>query len=264
MPSLQLDGLTFGRGDRALAEPLDLQAEGGEVWAILGENGVGKSSLLLTLAGLLPVLAGRVFVDGVDIRRCPRKVLARRVGLLLQQSPMDFPFTVTEAVGAGRYAHRPGWQALGANDQVIIRRALASCGLEGLAEARVDRLSGGEQRRVAMATLLTQAPGVLLLDEPVNHLDLRHQAELMATLCALAREQRRLVVMTVHDINLAARYADRVLLLYPDGHHDAGSASEMLSSERLQRVYSYPVERVGEGGDSFWRPAPRWTPDPVD
>lgn len=254
MASLQLDGLAFGRGGRALAQPLDLRAEAGEVWAVLGENGVGKSSLLLTLAGLLPAVAGRVCVDGVDIRRCPRKLLARRIGLLLQQARLDFPFTVTEAVSAGRYAHRQGWQALGASDTPFIEAAIQACGLETLASARVDQLSGGEQRRVALATLLAQDPGVLLLDEPANHLDLRHQARLMAQVQTLAHDSGRLVFMSVHDINLAARHADRILLLYPDGGHDSGPASAMLTEERLARVFNHPVERVGEGDRALWVP----------
>lgn len=254
MPSLQLDALQFGRAGQALAEPLDLQGRAGEVWAVLGENGVGKSSLLLTLAGLLPPIGGRVYIDGVDVRRCPRKLLARRIGLLLQQAQLDFPFTVREAVDAGRYAHRQGWQSLGRADEPLIEQAIAECGLEALAGERVDRLSGGEQRRVALATLFAQDPGVLLLDEPANHLDLRHQAHLLGRIRQLARLRQRLVLMTVHDINVAARYADRILLLYPDGGHDSGSTGQMLTAERLERVFNYPVTRVGEGEQIFWIP----------
>lgn len=259
MASLQLHGLQFGRSGRALNQPLDLQGRAGEVWAVLGENGVGKSSLLLTLAGLLPPVAGRASVDGVDVRRCPRKLLARRIGLLLQQAQLDFPFTVREAVGAGRYAHRQGWQSLGLADEPLIEQAIAECGLAALADERVDRLSGGEQRRVALATLFAQDPGVLLLDEPANHLDLRHQARLLGQIRELAQQRQRLVIMTVHDINVAAHYADRILLLYPDGGHDSGMTGQMLTAERLERVFNYPVTRIGDGAQSFWLPdtAPR-------
>jgi iron complex transport system ATP-binding protein len=255
MASLQLDQLTFGRGREPLTTPLALKAESGEIWAVLGENGVGKSTLLATLAGLLEPVGGRVCIDGVDVRRCPRKLLARRVGLLLQQAPMDFPFTVYETVSAGRYAHRPGWAGLGTEDDPLIEQAITVCGLQAHRLLPVDRLSGGEQRRVALATILAQNPGILLLDEPVNHLDLRYQAHLLEELRMLARAQGRLVILTVHDINVAARLADRVLLLYPDGQHEQGATTEMLTEQRLGRVFSHPVQRVGDDTLGLWLPA---------
>ena len=252
MAALHIDSLVYGRQGRALASPLSLQAAAGEVWAVLGENGVGKTTLLHTLARLTPPLQGKVFIDGVDTARCPRKLLARRLGLLLQQSSLDFPFTLGECVMAGRYAHRQPWQAPTPADQAAVDQALVHCGLAGREQERVQRLSGGEQRRLAIATLLAQDTGVLLLDEPINHLDLRYQATLMAHFCHLAHEQRRLVFMSVHDINLAARYADRVLLLYPDGQHAAGPATDMLRRDHLERVFRYPLREVGDGEQRFW------------
>lgn len=256
MPSLQLEQLQYGRTGRPLNEPLTLRAEPGEVWAVLGENGVGKSTLLLTLARILPPLRGRVHLDGVDLARCPRKLLAQRLGVLLQQSFAEFPFTVSEAVMAGRYAHRKPWQAPSEADREAVQAALAVSGLAELSDQSADRLSGGEQRRLAIATTLAQDAGVYLLDEPVNHLDLRHQAALMQHFCRLAREHQRLVILSVHDINLAARHADKVLLLYPDGRAESGSASELLVQEKLEKVFRQPLEQVGEGAARFWMTRP--------
>lgn len=252
MSSLQIEQLQYGRRGRALNEPLTLRAKPGEVWAVLGENGVGKSTLLLTLARLLAPVAGRVHLDGVDLARCPRKLLALRLGVLLQQGGSEFPFTVFESAMAGRYAHRKPWHGPSPDDVNAVMRALEICGLEDHAESSVARLSGGEQRRLAIATTLAQDAGVYLLDEPVNHLDLRHQAGLIRHFCRLAHEDQRLVILSVHDINLAARYADRVLLLYPDGRTESGSAREMLVRERLEQVFRQPLEEVGDGDRRLW------------
>lgn len=254
MPALQVDQLVFGRG-QALCSPLSLQAGAGQIWAILGENGVGKSSLLLTLAGLLRPLGGRVYLDGVALTQYPRKVLAQRLGLLLQSAPVEFPFRVREAVAAGRYAHRRLWGGLSAADQTRIDDALAHVGLADLADRPADQLSGGEQRRLAIATLLVQDPGVLLLDEPANHLDVRHQMRLMRLL-RTQTERGRLVMFSTHDVNLAARHADRVLLLYPGGAHESGEPGWLLTPERLSRVYGHPLVVVGEGDARCWLAAP--------
>ncbi|WP_097458858.1 ABC transporter ATP-binding protein [Mangrovitalea sediminis] len=252
MTMLQLDSLVCGRGASRLGAPLSLQAQGGEFWMILGENGVGKSTLLLTLAGLLPPLSGRVFLDGIDVARFPRKLLAQRLGMLLQQSDMTFPFTVREAVSAGRYAHRKPWHPSAPEDGAAVDHALRACALTELAGQSVQRLSGGEQRRVAIATLLAQEAGALLLDEPVNPLDLRHQSDLMAHFRHLVCSERRLVMMSVHDLNLAARFADRVILMFPDGSVEAGAASELLTRSRLEALYRHPLHEIRDQDTRFW------------
>ena len=256
MASLQLNSLCFGYAGQSFNRPLTLDIRSGQFWAVLGENGVGKSTLMATLAGLMPAVSGHVFVDGVDIRRCPRKVLARRLGLLLQQVDASFPYSVREAVSAGRYAHRPPWRRLNAEDHRQVAQALARTGLEELADRRTDELSGGEQRRVAIATLLAQHPGVLLLDEPVNHLDVRHEVELMGHFRDYAA-QEGLVMVSLHDVNLASQYADRLLLLYPDGDWEEGEPDTLLTEERLERLSGVPLSAVGSDEYRFWVPLGR-------
>lgn len=253
MASLQLDQLVFGHQSRALTRPVTIEARAGEFWAVLGENGSGKSTLMDTLAGLLPPIGGQVTVDGVNLGRMPRKVLARRLGLLLQHQDVAFPYSVRDTVSAGRYAHRPPWRPLRLEDRRLVAQALEEAGLSDLADMRADQLSGGEQRRVAVATLLAQEPGVLLLDEPVNHLDVRHEVALMDRFRAYA-ERDRLIMVSLHDVNLASRYADRLLMLYPDGTWEAGDTAELLTEERLEHLYGVPLKAVGSGETPFWVP----------
>ncbi|TVP59584.1 MAG: ABC transporter ATP-binding protein [Halomonadaceae bacterium] len=253
MASLQIDQLCFGRGGKALNQPLTLQASAGQVWAVLGENGAGKSTMLHTLAALLKPVGGQVSVDGVDIRRCPRKLLARRLGLVMQQANLAFPYSVREMVSAGRYAHRPPWGGLSEQDQQAITEALAATALERLAERPINHLSGGEQRRVAIATVLAQQPGVLLMDEPVHNLDVRHQVSLMRH-CRQLAESGRVVMFSLHDVNLARQYADRLLLLYPDGAWETGIPDQLLTPQRLQHLFGVPLRDLGQGPHHFWAP----------
>jgi len=254
MASLQIDRLCFGRAGKALNQPLTMQAHDGEVWTVLGENGAGKTTLLNTLAGLLRPVSGQVSVDGVDIRRCPRKLLARRLGLVMQQPDASFPYSVREVVSAGRYAHGSPWRGQRDSDRVCVERALQETAIDHLANRRIDRLSGGEQRRAAIATLLAQDPGVMLLDEPVHNLDVRHEVALMNHFRHLAAENNKLILMTLHDVNLAQHYADRVLLLYPDGDWETGEPDTLLTGERLERLYGVPLRAVGGVRDHFWVP----------
>ncbi|MEQ6886250.1 ABC transporter ATP-binding protein [Salicola sp. Rm-C-2C1-2] len=253
MASLQLDRLVFGHRGEALTEPVTVEARSGEFWAVLGENGSGKSTLMATLAGLLPPLQGQVAVDGVNLKRIPRKVLARRLGLLLQHQDVAFPYSVREAVSAGRYAHRPPWRPLSRADHAMVERALEETGLLELASMRADQVSGGEQRRVAIATLLAQEPGALLLDEPVNHLDVRHEVALMDRFRDYADDER-LIMVSLHDVNLASQYADRLLMLYPDGTWEAGEAATLLTEDRLEHLYGVPLKEVGSAETPFWVP----------
>lgn len=237
---IEAKGLTVEIAGKRLVEELTLNIEPGESLAILGCNGSGKSSLLHTLAGLNPATAGSVALSGRPLTQLKRIEVARTLGVLLQEQYDPFPISVFEAALTGRHPHLASWQDESDDDRAIARAALDEMGLAELMQRRVQTLSGGERRRLAIATLFTQQPPLMLLDEPTNHLDLRHQREVLAAL------ERRVkagtgVVMVLHDINQAARCCNRVLLLYGDGRWELGEREDMLVPERLTRLYGTPV-----------------------
>ncbi len=242
-PPLAARALDLAVGRRLLCGKLDLEIRSGECWAILGGNGVGKSTLLHTLAGLRPAQGGQVLLRGDDIAGLRRREVARRLGLLPQDSIDPFPSSVLETALIGRHPYLGRWDGETEADRALARGALAAMALEGFEARRTDTLSGGERRRLAMATLLTQDPPLMLLDEPTNHLDLHQQITLLQRLRALA-DGGRGVLMALHDLNLAARFCDHVLLLFGNGEWQGGSAAALLTPDLLTRLYGHPIETL--------------------
>lgn len=234
-------------GTRELVNELSLQFAAGELVAILGCNGSGKTLTLHTLAGLRPPDAGEVHLDGVPFERLSRRAVALRLGLLAQDLEDAFVTTALEMVLIGRHPHLSLWQWETAKDEQIAREALRAVDLGDFAERRSDTLSGGEQRRVAVAALLAQQPGIFLLDEPTNHLDPRHQVRVLGLFRALA-DQGSTVITTLHDPTLAARFADRVVLLFGDGRWRAGPARDVLTAESLGTLYDSPMLEIEKDG----------------
>lgn len=248
MSLLRCRNLECRIGDRSLILGLTLDIREGECWAILGANGTGKTTVLHTLAGLRTPSAGETELDNTPLTSLPRQAIARRLGLLLQENTDAFPASVWETVLTGRHPYLGRWQAETEQDLILARAALAQMDLQNLEERPVQSLSGGERRRLAIATLLTQNPALLLLDEPLNHLDLRHQQELLHYLRALCSKQKKAVAMVLHDPNQALRYCDKVLLLSGDGHWQAGDCEELVTAETMSGLYGYPLEMVKQGG----------------
>ena len=223
-----------GRGD---GRALSFSVAPGQVWGVLGPNGSGKTTLLHTLAGLRPPRSGQVMIDNLPLATQPRRQIARTLGLVFQERHDGFPATVRETALIGRHPWLSTWQMEGAEDLRLAEAALARMDVAHLAERLVNTLSGGERQRLAIATVLTQAPQIWLADEPTNHLDLHHQSAVMALLAEQAAAGRA-VMMCLHDLNLAARWCDHLLLLYPDGEACWGPAQEMLVPEALERLYN--------------------------
>jgi iron complex transport system ATP-binding protein len=245
--ALVAERITVGVDGRVLVDALDFSAGPGELIAVLGRNGTGKTLSLLTLAGLRAPDEGRVVLDGVDLREQSRRAVARRIGFLAQDPEEGFEMTVEESVLLGRHPHLRLFQWETEADREIARNALRQVDLEGFAARSTVTLSGGERRRVAVAALLAQSPPVFLLDEPTNHLDPQHQLAVLELFRARAGAGAT-VIATLHDPNLAVRYADRALLLFGDGRWLAGPARELLCAERLSELYRVRLVegRVGE------------------
>jgi len=250
-PVLEATDLDICVPGRSLVESLNFKAIRGEFIAVLGQNGCGKSLTMLTLAGLREKDAGRVFLRGDDVHTSPRQQIAKSLALLPQHSDDMFPSKVMETALAGRHPHIANFRWESARDYNITKDALRTVGIDELTDRDVMTLSGGERRRLAIAQVLAQQPSVFLLDEPTNHLDPQHQMETLAVFRKMADEGAT-VIASLHDANLASRFADRCLLLFGDGRWDIGTVDEVLEAERLSRLYSTPIEAVPWRGGSLF------------
>jgi iron complex transport system ATP-binding protein len=238
-PTLVATGLRVQIDRRVLIRRLDLSLAPGQCWGLLGRNGAGKTSLLHTLAGLRRPTAGEILLDGRALPEWPRRPLARRLGLLLQEHESRFPASVGDTVLAGRYPHLGPWRNPGAEDLALAQTALERVGLAGLAGRNIQTLSGGERQRAHVAALLAQDPQVLLLDEPVGHLDLAEQYRLLRLLRGLARQGRTLL-LSLHDLNQALELCDHLLLLHR-GRALAGPTARLGTPHLLSRVLGEPL-----------------------
>lgn len=228
---------------RALVRGLDLDLRAGEFLTILGKNGAGKTLTLHTLAGLRPPAAGHIILKDLELRRWKKRALAQTIALLPQDSEDVFPSRVLETVLIGRHPHIGALQVESATDRSIAQAALREVGIEQLSDRDVGSLSGGERRRLAIAQLLCQQPQIYLLDEPVNHLDPQHQLQVLKLFRKLADEGAS-VVATLHDVNLAARFCDRAVLLGGDGSWQVGERDDVLTGPNLSDLFDVEMETV--------------------
>jgi len=251
---LRAERLSLGYPGRALLEGLTLEFRPGQVWAVLGRNGSGKSTLLHTLAALRLPQAGAALLDGAPLDSMPRRRLARRIGVLLQEETHEFWGSVRDFVLLGRYPHALspfGWHV---DDEAVASAEIESLHLAGLAGRAFATLSGGERQRARAAALFAQRPLVYLLDEPLQHLDLPHQVAVLERLAHEAREHDAVVIMVVHDLLFASRYCDRFLLLYGDGRFAHGGALEVLDAGHLGELYGFALDAVEAGRDRLFLP----------
>jgi iron complex transport system ATP-binding protein len=238
--ALSAGAVSVHAGARELVRELTAEFSTGEMIAVLGRNGSGKTLTLHTLAGLRKPAAGTVSLGGVAMEGMPRRAVALRLGLLPQDLEDAFVSTVIETVLIGRHPHLSLWQWESAQDEQLARTALRAVEMEEFATRRTDTLSGGEQRRVAVAALLAQQPAIFLLDEPTNHLDPHHQLAVLGLFRVLAGSGST-VITTLHDPTLAARFADRVLLLFGDGRWMLGPVGTTLTAASLSELYAAPM-----------------------
>jgi iron complex transport system ATP-binding protein len=253
-PLLEARQLVVEVGGRCVVDRLDLSVAAGERLAILGRNGAGKSTLLSTLAGLRPAAGGTVLLDGDDCTALhPRQAALRRAWLgQFQADP--FGSTVLETAMTGRHPHLGRWDWESPHDGDLARAALQAVGLQGMELRQIHTLSGGERQRLAIATLLTQAAPLYLLDEPLAHLDLNHQMAVLELFAKAALEEEAGIVMVLHDPALAHRFCDHALLLHGDGRTEIGTVDAILTAEKLSELYGYGMRQIEDRGHRCFIP----------
>ncbi|MCW4113349.1 ABC transporter ATP-binding protein [Aurantimonas sp. MSK8Z-1] len=235
--TLSADRLTLGYGNRHVLEDLSLTLPSGRVTAILGPNGCGKSTLLKAFARLLRPLAGRVTLAGQDLHRQDTKALARRLAILPQAPLAPDGITVGDLVKRGRAPWRGLLSPWTRDDVEACAAALEAVAMEGLADRPLAELSGGQRQRAWLALVLAQATPLLLLDEPTTFLDLPHQIEVLSLLRRRNRDAGTTVVSVLHDLNLAARFCDHLVLLGSDGAVAQGAPDVVLTAEHLDQAF---------------------------
>ncbi len=234
---LATHGLRLGYGADVVVDGVDLALPGGAVTAVVGPNACGKSTLLRGMARLLAPAAGTVTLDGEDIHRMPARTLARRLGLLPQQATAPEGITVEALVRLGRYPHQRMLTPWSAADQAAVEEALERTGTAALRDRPVDELSGGQRQRAWIALALAQDTPLLLLDEPTTFLDLRHQLDVLDLVEELNAEAGRTVVMVLHDLGQAARYADHLVVMCDGRPAAAGPPADVLTAELVEKVF---------------------------
>ena len=233
-----VEHLSWGVPGRTIVRDVSLAVGDGEIVGLIGPNGSGKSSLLRCIAGLRTPTSGLVRYDGVEITSWPARERARKLAFVEQTADTDSDLRVAEVAMLGRTAYRSRWRGPDANDRAIVAAALDRLDLTALADRPWKQLSGGERQRTHLARALAQRTSALLLDEPTNHLDVRHQLDLME----LASRTPQTVLVALHDLALAARYCDRLVLMHDGAVVADGPAEEVLTAPLLREVFDVDAE----------------------
>lgn len=243
---IEITSVSLDREGQRVLEGIDLVLPKGGLTALVGPNGAGKSTLLSLVARLLPLQQGAISIDGLPVGSAHGKMLAKKLAILRQDVGPPPRVSVREMVGFGRFPHSGG--RMTAEDKAMVEEALARFELEGLANRSLDRLSGGQRQRVMVAMTYAQDTDYILLDEPLNNLDMYHARQLMLELRRLADETGRTIVIVLHDINHASASADRIIAM-KDGRIAAdGTPDAIMRSDVLEAIYGFPVDVIEAGG----------------
>ncbi|GGF45179.1 ABC transporter ATP-binding protein [Microbacterium sorbitolivorans] len=240
--SLAANALSSGYGSRTIVDGVDLELPPGKISVIVGANACGKSTLLKTMSRLVRPSSGAVVLDGSAIDKIPTKKLATTLGLLPQQPIAPEGIAVADLVGRGRHPHQKMFRAWTAEDDEAVAEALTATGVADLADRSVDELSGGQRQRVWIAMALAQNTDVLLLDEPTTFLDLAHQVEVLDLLTDLNLSRGTTIAMVLHDINLAARYADHLFAMRSGKLVASGAPAEVVTPALIDQVFGLDAE----------------------
>ena len=250
---LEVKDLFAGYGGADVICNISFQAKGGESLCVLGPNGCGKSTLLKSIARIINY-RGIVSMNGGDISAVPRKELAKKIALLSQNAQVFFPYTIYETVSMGRYAYSQGFlKNLSAEDKSIVKDILIKLDIWDIKDRMIDELSGGTLQRVFLARTLAQTPDLILLDEPANHLDLKHQIELLDFLKTWVKENNKTLIGVFHDLNMARLFGDTAIVLNNGTTAACGQIEEVLNSEVMKKVYGIDIHTFMRESLEKWK-----------
>ena len=255
MSRIDVQSLNLSTGDKVLCRDLTFSLNFKESWGLLGKNGAGKTSLIHSIAGLREFNSGTIKLNDANIKELRRSELAREIGILFQNGLETLPSTVLETVMLGRHPHVQSLFKDDSDDIAIAQKALADFSLQEIQNRQINSLSGGEKQRVAIAMLTTQSPNMYLLDEPSNHLDIAYQMDILNILLRRLTEQNAGMLMATHDINLAARFCKKFILLFENGETLCGSSEDVLNQENLSRAYGCEIHKMEANGRTLFFPA---------
>ncbi len=241
MYALEVENLKFGYNRELILKGISFNVEKGNFISIVGPNGSGKSTLLKNLNRIYTPKEGKVFLDNIDIKKIRIKELAKKIALVPQNTIIDYEFKVEEIVLMGRHPYKGRFQKDDKNDYEIVREVLELTNTLHLKDRIITEISGGERQRVIIAKALAQNPSIILLDEPTSHLDINHQIEILNLLRKLNKEKGTTIVVVIHDINLASRYSDRIIMLNEGEIIGMGSPDEVITEENIESAYNLKV-----------------------
>ena len=251
---LRCENLTLTVPGRVLCRGITCALEPGQLWAVLGRNGSGKTTLVHTLAGLQPAASGAISLNGTALPPRTSRQLAREIGVLLQLEDTEYWGSVLEYVMLGRFPHARSRFAWLREDEASALAALETVELATFAQRRFATLSGGERQRARIAQILAQDPRILLLDEPLQHLDLKHQTRALALFQRLARDEGRAIAMVLHDALWPGRFCTHALLIHDEGDALAGPAGKVLTRGNLERLYGCSLDEIAHGEGRYFVP----------
>lgn len=243
---LEIKEVHFNYGSISALENVTIKVERGEIVSLVGPNGSGKTTLLKCINKILKPKKGTILVQGVDVRKKSFKELAKFIGYIPQSTPASFPLSVFDVVLLGRKPY-VNW-GVSDRDKEIVSEMLDAMGLKDLALRMIDELSGGEKQKVILARALAQEPEVLLLDEPTSNLDLRHQLEILNLVSGMVKEKGLSAIMAIHDLNLASRFSDKVVMLKEGKIYAAGEVELVLTQENIKETYRVEVMINNDSG----------------
>ncbi len=243
---IRIEDLNLAHGGTPVLRDINLTIDRGGIIALVGPNGAGKSSLLSLIARLRPLQTGRIFIDGLPVTTTPGRELARRMAILRQDGVFAGRLTVRELVSLGRFPHNQGRST--PQDRARVEEALVQFGVADLAERFLETLSGGQRQRALVAMTFCQGTDYLLLDEPLNNLDMFHARHLMQSLRRMADEEARTAIIVLHDINQAAAYADRIIAMRDGRIASDGTPGEVLTVDTLAAVFGYRMQVTAAAG----------------